>query len=552
VTTHQTVKTIHLECKNCGWHSVYERPLKRCPTCGDDILYARYDLEALRREGWGDKILNRKRGMWRYHELLPIKHTDNIISLGEGATPLIHAKNVGAMLGLKYLYIKDERQGPTNSFKDRQASVAISAMYELGIQEAVVASTGNVAIAYSAYAARASIKLWAFFPDLVPSDKIREVALYGTEVVNVTGTYDQTKEIASRFAQSQGIHYDQGIKNIAAMESMKTISYEIVEELGWRSPDWFIQPVSGGMGPIGAAKGFEELVELGLSDKVPSIAIIQSTGCAPMVDAFNNGMSVAVPIENPSTVIATLSTGNPGRAYQLLYELMQQYGGAAESATDEEAFEATRILARNDGISVEPATAVGFAGLIKLVRRGAIKPDDVVVFNCTGHTFPVETQILGERWARQVDISHASRTPTLPTDGLLSAVGKVRNEANVHRVLVIEDNEDSARLIRRILQAGSGYEVVVATNGRVGLEMAMERKPDLIITDLMMPEMDGFQVVERLKANAELRNVPVIVLTAKELTPVERSRLYGQVDSFLQKGSFLNDELLQRIIDTLN
>lgn len=546
------VKEIHLECKNCGWRSVYERPLKRCPTCGDDILYARYDLEALRREGWGDKILNRKRGMWRYHELLPIKHTDNVISLGEGATPLIHARNVGAMLGLKYLYIKDERQGPTNSFKDRQASVAISAMYELGIQEAVVASTGNVAIAYSAYAARASIKLWAFFPDLVPSDKIREVALYGTEVVNVTGTYDQTKEIASRFAQSQGIHYDQGIKNIAAMESMKTISYEIVEELGWRSPDWFIQPVSGGMGPIGAAKGFEELVELGLSDKVPSIAIIQSTGCAPMVDAFNNGMSVAVPIENPQTVIATLSTGNPGRAYQLLYELMQQYGGAAESATDEEAFEATRILARNDGISVEPATAVGFAGLIKLVRRGVIKPDDVVVFNCTGHTFPVETQILGERWARQVDISQASRTPTLPTDGLLSAVGKVRNEANVHRVLVIEDNEDSARLIRRILQAGSGYEVVVATNGREGLEMAMERKPDLIITDLMMPEMDGFQVVERLKANAELRNVPVIVLTAKELTPVERSRLYGQVDSFLQKGSFLNDELLQRIIDSLN
>lgn len=545
------VKPIHLECKNCGWHSVYERPLKRCPTCGDDILYARYDLEALREDGWGDKIVTRKRGMWRYHELLPIKDTENIVSLGEGDTPLIHAKNVGAMLGLKYLYIKDERQGPTNSFKDRQASVAISAMSELGIQEAVVASTGNVAIAYSAYAARASIKLWAFFPDLVPSDKIREVALYGTEVVNVTGTYDQTKEIAVRFAQSQGIHYDQGIKNIAAMESMKTIAFEIAEELGWRSPDWFIQPVSGGMGPIGAAKGFEELVALGLVDKVPSIAIIQSTGCAPMVDAFNNGMSVAVPVENPKTVIATLSTGNPGRAYQLLYELMQQYGGAAESATDEEAFEATRILARNDGISVEPATAVGFAGLIKLVRRGVIKPNDVVVFNCTGHTFPVETQILGERWAKQIDISQASRTPSLPTDRLLSEVGKV-STPNVHRVLVIEDNDDSARLIRRILQAGAGYEVTIAQNGREGLEMAMQHKPDLIVTDLMMPEMDGFQVVERLKASPGLRDIPVIVLSAKELTPVERSRLAGQVDSFLQKGSFLNEELLQRIIDSLN
>jgi threonine synthase len=547
MTTSKQPKNIKLTCKNCGWHEPYEEPRRRCPECGDDILYARYDLDFLREIEWFEQVKKRKPGLWRYHELLPIKEVADVVSLGEGATPLYLARNTGAMLGLKHLYIKDERQGPTGSFKDRQAAVAISVMQELGIREAVVASTGNVAIAYSAYGVRAGMKLWAFFPDLVPSDKIREVALYGTEVVNVTGTYDQTKEIASRFAASQNIHYDRGIKSIAAMESMKTIAYEITEDLG-HAPDWFIQGVSGGMGPIGVAKGFQELQAMGIVDKVPAIGIVQSAGCSPMVDAFNNGLSVAVPIENPTTIIATLSTGNPGRAYQLLWELMQEYGGAATSVTDEEAFETTRILARNDGISVEPATAVAFAGLVQMVREGKIKPDDVVVFNCSGHTLPVEKAILGDQWARQVDISEVSPLPSLPTTRLLSAVEKVNT--TVRRLLIIEDNDDSARLMSRILQS-DGYEVHLAQNGRDGLEMARKIEPDLIVTDLMMPEMDGFRVIEYLKADPTLRNVPVVVLTAKELTPQERDRLSGRIDSFLQKGSFLNEELLQQIIEAL-
>lgn len=543
-------KKISLECKNCGWHAEYTEPVKRCPVCNDDIIYARYDLQALRAQDWAAQVKQRKPGLWRYHELLPVKSTDSIVSLGEGGTPLIHAVNLGRMLGLKYLYIKDERQGPTGSFKDRQASVAISVMKELGIEEAVVASTGNVAIAYSAYSTRAGIKMWAFFPDRVPNDKIREVALYGTEVVNVTGTYDQAKAVASNFANSQEIYYDRGIKSIAAMESMKTMAFEIAEDLDWVAPDWFIQGVSGGMGPIGVIKGFEELVELGLVDKVPGLGIVQSEGCAPMIEAYNNDWPVAVPVENPTTIIATLSTGNPGRAYQLLYDMMKQYGGAAESATDEEAFEATRIMARTDGISVEPATAVAFAGLMKMVKNGKIKPDDVVVFNCSGHTFPVEKRILGEEWAREVDLSHISPTPSVPTSQVLSAVSKV--EAPNRRVLVVEDNPDSARLLHRILEGSLGYDVTVAHDGKEGLRLAGELQPDLIVSDLMMPEMDGFQLIEALKVDSNTHDIPIIVLTAKELTPAEHQRLAGRIDSMLQKGSFLNDDLLQQIIKTLN
>lgn len=260
---------IHLYCTNCGYHAPYIRPLSKCPVCGEDYLHAQYDLATLKAAGWQEVIQKRKPGLWRYRELLPLLNAENIVTMGEGGTPLIHMKNLGSMLGLKYLYFKDERQGPTHSFKDRQASVAISVMKEQGIKEAVVASTGNVAIAYSAYAARAGIKLWAFLPTRVPSDKMREVAIYGTEVIKVTGTYDQTKEMAARFAEHRGIFYDKGIKSIAAMESMKTMAFEIAEDLGWRAPDWFIQGVSGGMGPIGVVKGFEELIALGLLDKVP-------------------------------------------------------------------------------------------------------------------------------------------------------------------------------------------------------------------------------------------------------------------------------------------
>jgi len=526
----------------------YEGGDTTCPRCGESILEAQYDLDALRQSDWVEALMRRKPGVWRYHELLPVLDSKHILSMGEGGTPMLKAENLGVMLGLKNLYIKDERQGPTGSFKDRQASVAISVLREMGVNAAVVASTGNVAIAYAAYAARAGIKLWAFLTSQVPGEKMREAALYGAEVIKVTGTYDETKTVAARFAQSKNLFLDRGVKTIAAIESMKTMGYEIAEDLGWRAPDWFIQGVSGGMGPVGVAKGFRELMKLGLADKVPSIGIVQSEGCAPMIEAYQAGQRIAVPVENPQTLIATLSTGRPGRAYELLWSLMQQHGGAAESASDDEAFEAMRLLARVDGLSVEPATAVAFAGMFKMVRNGIIKPDDVVVINCSGHTLPAEKHILGDQWARQVDVSKAGKTVSLPEEGLLSALQQV--DTNISRILVIEDNKDAARLIGRILQA-RGHEVEIASDGVSGIELVRQTRPDVIITDIMMPGTDGFQVIDHLKADDELSQIPIIVLTAKDLTPRERERLSGQIDALLQKGGFLDEELLQSIIKTL-
>jgi threonine synthase len=543
-----STKHVALHCTNCHHVMAYEGGDTTCPRCGESILEAQYDLDALRQSDWVEALMRRKPGVWRYHELLPVLDSKHILSMGEGGTPMLKAENLGVMLGLKNLYIKDERQGPTGSFKDRQASVAISVLREMGVNAAVVASTGNVAIAYAAYAARAGIKLWAFLTSQVPGEKMREAALYGAEVIKVTGTYDETKTVAARFAQSKNLFLDRGVKTIAAIESMKTMGYEIAEDLGWRAPDWFIQGVSGGMGPVGVAKGFRELMKLGLADKVPSIGIVQSEGCAPMIEAYQAGQRIAVPVENPQTLIATLSTGRPGRAYELLWSLMQQHGGAAESASDDEAFEAMRLLARVDGLSVEPATAVAFAGMFKMVRNGIIKPDDVVVINCSGHTLPAEKHILGDQWARQVDVSKAGKTVSLPEEGLLSALQQV--DTNISRILVIEDNKDAARLIGRILQA-RGHEVEIASDGVSGIELVRQTRPDVIITDIMMPGTDGFQVIDHLKADDELSQIPIIVLTAKDLTPRERERLSGQIDALLQKGGFLDEELLQSIIKTL-
>jgi threonine synthase len=548
---------IELECINCRTRVPLDKKVAGCPKCGENILEARYDFGGMDVGQWLDTIKGRKPGLWRYREVLPIYDSKNIVTLGEGGTPLIKSHALAAHIGLKNLYIKDERQGPTASFKDRQATVAISALREIGVDELVVASTGNVAIAYAAYCARAGIKLWAFFPSLTPGDKMREARLYGAEVIKITGTYDETKQIAAEFAKRKGIFLDRGIKSVAAIEAMKTIAYEIAEQLGdelengerWVTPDWFLQGVSGGMGPIGVGKGFSEMIKFGIVDKMPAFGMVQSTGCAPMVEAFNRGQRIATPIDNPQTIIATLATGNPGRAYELLYDYVQEYGGHFTDATDEEAYTATLILARTDGISVEPATAVAFSGLIRMVREGVIQPDDVVVVNCSGHTMSVEKHILGEQWQQTVDLSEKDKTIALPEEGLLSALEQV--ETQVRRIVIIEDNVDAARLIKRILQARGSYEIHLAHDGAEGIDIIRRTRPDMVVTDLMMPDVDGFMVIETMKADKMMANIPIVVVTAKELTAKERQRLSGQIDMLLQKGSFIDEDFIESLVSKL-
>jgi threonine synthase len=269
-----------------------------------------------------------------------------------------------------------------------------------------------------------------------------------------------------------------------------------------------------------------------------------------MVEAFNRGQRVATPIESSDSVIVTLATGNPGRAYEILYDYVQANGGHFEAASDEEAFNAIRVLARLDGISVEPATGVTFAGLIRMVRKGIIKPDDVVVVNVSGHTLPVEKTILGDKWQKTLDLSQAATAAPVPESALQNAVSQM--EGPLRRVVVIEDNESAARLMSRILESRKNSEVYLAHNGESGLNIIREINPDLVITDLMMPDVDGFKVIETMRGDERLRHIPIVVVSAKELTAKEKKFLAANTDMMLQKGSFINDDFLESLIKKLN
>lgn len=544
----------YLECIDCGYRERLDHPPERCPHCGGGWLDIVYDYERLAEE-WPAALRDRPWDMWRYHELLPLLDSANRVTMGEGGTPLLHAVNLGMMMGCPHLYVKDERQGPTGSFKDRQASLSISVMKEMGVTEGVVASTGNVAIAYSSYSSLAGIKLWAFLTSLVPPEKMREVAIYGSEVIKVTGTYDQTKQVAADFAERQGIFRDRGIRSFAARESMKTVAFEIAEQLPWligeyrtpwRAPDWYVQAVSGGMGPVGVWKGYEELDKMGLVDKMPKLACIQAEGCAPMVQSFKRGLEEAEPELNPRTRIITLATGSPGPAYVFLAKTVREHGGAFEAVSDEETFRAVRVMAELDGISMERAAGVAFAGLFKLISKGVIDRDEVVVVNCSGHTFPVEKHLLRDEWAREVK---APETRPGTEDGLLSSLESL--DRTVERIAILEDEANAARLLRRILQARGDYQIFEAQDGRTGLDMVRRERPDVILLDLMMPHMDGFEVLEAIEGDRDLHHIPVIVITAKELTSSERKRLGGQIQTLLEKGDFTDEDLLHEVLDAL-
>jgi threonine synthase len=547
-----------IKCLDCGHEAPYFPTSTNCPRCNSQWREATYDYDTLAKT-LPLQLASRPFDLWRYRELLPVRNPITSLSLGEGGSPLIQAVNLGMMLGTPNLYIKDERQGPTGSFKDRQAAVTIAALKEAGITEMVAASTGNVAISYSAYASRAGIKLWAFVTSLVPAVKMREIALYGSQVVKVTGSYDQAKQIASEFARQRNLYQDLGARTITSIEAMKTIAFEIAEQLTalqgpvttngqgkalWRTPDWYVQAISGGMGPLGVYKGFRELKQMGLIERIPAIAPIQADGCAPMVHSFRQGLETAVPVTTPKTRIETLATGDPGRSYTLLRERVLNTKGTFESVTDEEAFRAMHALAKMEGISVEPAAGTAFAGLFKLIRAGVIKPTDTIVVNCTGHTMPAEEFILGDNWTR--DVNFPNQKVETPEDGLLAALNQVAPN-RFPRVAIVDDTPEARRLIRRILQSQGDFTILEASNGKQGLELIQRELPDLIILDLMMPEMDGFAVMDVLKADQKTASIPVIVATAKELTPEEKNRLGAQIQTLMQKGDFLNDEFLEEV-----
>jgi threonine synthase len=524
-----------------------------CPTCGSGWLDARYDYDAAARI-WSAGLDNakRERTLWRYAELLPVDPPPAALQFDEGGTPLIRLTPYEQLYEHPHIYVKDERRNPTGSFKDRQAALTVTALQRRGIKEIVLASTGNAAVAYAAYCARAGIKLWLFLTSLVLAEKMREAALYGAEIVKVSGSYDETKIVAAEFAQRRGIYLERGARAIPGKESMKTLAFEIAEQLGsalngggWRRPDWYIQAVSGGIGPLGVWKGFEELHTMGLIDRMPRLGIIQAAGCAPMVQAFAANKEKADPVI-PKTLITVLATGDPGYSYTLLRRAVLQTGGAMIAIEDGETFAAMRRLASKTGFSVEPAAAVAFAGLEKLLHEGIIRPGEIVVVNCSGHTFTAESHILGDRYALELRLDSQ---PQARREGLSAALREL--DEQVITILVVDDDPNARRLIRRLLRAYKKYRVLEARGGMEALEIVRDTPPDLIVCDLTMPGMDGFTLLDHLKNDPATAQIPVVVVSAKTLTEQDRAFLEQYSESIWTKSGFDTRQLVDHIVRVL-
>jgi threonine synthase len=379
-----------LKCRECG--KEYDPQFRYvCEDCFGplDVLYR--DVKVDKRT-----FEQREKTYWRYFELLPIADKGNIVSLNAGLTPLQRADRLGNSLGLKSLYVKNDSVNPTFSFKDRPAGVAVSRAKETGLKAVGCASTGNLASATAAHAAKADLPCYIFAPSDLEHVKIAQALSYGAEFVAVEGTYDDANRVAAIIGDSKGI----GVVNINMrpyyVEGSKTLAYEVAEQLGWNIPDNLIIPVGSGAMLNAICKGFEELHSLGLIDNPEKMKIIaaQPHGCAPVVDAFKRNSDEVIPVERPETIAKSLAIGDPGDGIYVLKRL-RQYNGIAEEANDAEICDSILLLARTEGIFTEPAGGVSVAVLRKLVEEGKIAKDESTVCYVTGNGLKTTEAIIG-------------------------------------------------------------------------------------------------------------------------------------------------------------
>ena len=367
-------------CPRCDHRFPLSRLLNLC-TCGSPLL-VRYDLKKASANFSISSLQGRVSSLWRYRELLPLRDDANLVSLGEGFTPLLPAKSLAGELGLKRLWIKDEAQNPTGSFKDRGLSLAISRAKELGVKKAAIPSAGNAGGSLAAYAARAGIEAHVFMPRDTPIANQIEVQQYGARLTLVDGLINDCGRIINERKTAEGWFDISTLKEPYRVEGKKTMGYEIAEQLNWTLPDVIIYPTGGGTGLIGMWKAFQEMEELGwIGSKRPRMVSVQASGCAPIVKAFGEGRETAEPWQNAKTVASGLRVPQAVADF-LMLRALRQSNGTALSVSDEEMIAEIPRLGRAEGIFFCPEGAACAAALRRSMQNGWVKPtDEVVLFN---------------------------------------------------------------------------------------------------------------------------------------------------------------------------
>jgi len=388
-----------LKCRDCG-KTYPPSKIFLCEKCFGalDVIYD-YDSIELTKSA----LKKRRKTLWRYKELLPITNESCIIDLGAGFTPLHKATKLAKLLKLKELYIKDDSVNPTYSFKDRPASVAVSKALELNYKAVGCASTGNLAAATAAHAAKAGLPCYVFIPNNTELNKIVQAAAYGANIISVKGTYDNANILAFQAADI----YDLAIVNVNVrpyyVEGSKTLAFEVCEQLEWETPDHVIIPMASGALLNAICKGFEELQKIGFIKKSKiKVTGAQAEGCAPIVNAFKSNSNDVTPIEKPNTIAKSLAIGDPGDGNYAIKRIKSS-GGTAESVNDQEIIDAIKLLAKTEGVFTEPAGGVTIAALKKLVENGFINSDERIICYVTGNGLKT-TEILLEHLEKPIEV----------------------------------------------------------------------------------------------------------------------------------------------------
>lgn len=374
----------HLECSGCGEHYSHQQVHTFCPNCQSPLL-VRYDLDAARSEVDRDTIMRRKRGMWRWHELLPVLDEKNQIFLGEGDTPLLSLPRLQKELGLTNLYVKDESSNPTGSFKARGLGAAVSKAKELGVEKVIIPTAGNAGGAMAAYAARAGIKAHIFMPKDTPLANIQESRMAGAEVVLVDGLISDAAGMAGEKARAEGWFDVSTFKEPYRVEGKKVMGYELAEEFDWTLPEVIIYPTGGGTGLVGMWKAFEELEALGwlANTKRPRMVSVQAEGCAPVVKAFEKHATFCDFWINAQTLASGLRVPKSFADHLILQDIYDSEGTAV-AVSDEAITESQKQLAEMEGIFAAPEGAATLAALKVLIKQGWIHPDERIVLFNTG------------------------------------------------------------------------------------------------------------------------------------------------------------------------
>jgi threonine synthase len=375
---------LELECSGCGKKFPFSKIHTFCPDCQSPLL-ARYDLDAARKHVDRDAILHRHKGMWRWHELLPVKDPQNFVFLGEGDTALLELPRIGNELGLDHLYVKDESSNPTGSFKARGLAAAISKAKELGIEKVIIPTAGNAGGAMAAYAARAKIKALIYMPKDTPRANIEESRMAGAEVVLVDGIISDAAGMAGEKARAEGWFDLSTFKEPYRVEGKKIMGYELAETFDWTLPDVIIYPTGGGTGLVGMWKAFAELETLGWLDQIkrPRMVAVQAEGCAPVVKAFEAGASFCDFWTNAHTLASGLRVPK-SFADVVILENLRESRGTAVAVSDAAILEAQHQLGGLEGIFPAPEGAATLAALKKLVQQGWIDPEERIVLFNTG------------------------------------------------------------------------------------------------------------------------------------------------------------------------